>query len=101
MAELGHRTFLSLGEPNPAEIEDATGFFRRFAGVLNDHLKGKAYIVANRLTIADFGVAAFLPHADEAQLPLEGCDEVHRWYDAMTEIEAWREPWPEPAAAVA
>lgn len=91
----------SLGEPNPAEIEDATGFFKRFAGVLDAHLEGKSHIVAERLTIADFAVAAFLPHAQEAQLPLEGCGEVQRWYDAMTEIEAWREPWPEQAAAVA
>ena len=91
----------SLGEPNAAEIEDATGFFKRFAGVLNDHLEGRRYIVADRLTIADFGIAAFLPHAEDAQLPLEGCDELWRWYDAMKEIEAWREPWPAPAKAVA
>lgn len=92
---------MAPGEPDPSEIEEATGFFRRFAGVLDDHLEGRRYIVADRLTIADFGLAAFLPHAEEAQLPLEGCDEVLRWYDAMTEIEAWREPWPKQAAAVA
>jgi glutathione S-transferase len=92
---------LAPGEPDPAEIEEATGFFKRFAGVLDDHLEGRRYVVGERLTIADFGLAAFLPHAEEAQLPLEGCGEVRRWYDAMTEIEAWREPWPAPAPAVA
>jgi glutathione S-transferase len=92
---------LAPGEPDLAEIEEATGFFKRFAGVLNDHLAGRRFIVAERLTIADFGLAAFLPHAEEAGLPLEDCGEVRRWYDAMTEIDAWREPWPAPTKAVA
>jgi glutathione S-transferase len=92
---------LAPGEPDLAEIEEATGFFKRFAGVLNDHLAGRRFIVAERLTIADFGLAAFLPHAEEAGLPLEDCGNLRRLYDAMTEIEAWREPWPKQAAAVA
>lgn len=89
------------GEPDQSEIDEATGFFKRFAGVLDAHLKGRRHILGDRLTIADFGLAAFLPYAEEAGLPLEGCDEVRRWHGALTEIEAWREPWPEPAMAVA
>lgn len=84
-----------LGEPVQSEIDDATGFFKQFANVLNEHLKGKNHIVDDRLTIADFGVASFLPTATEAKLPLEGYDEVHRWHDAMMNMDAWREPWPE------
>ena len=38
-----------LGEPDQAAVEEATGFFRQFAGVLNEHLKGRDYIVGNKL----------------------------------------------------
>ena len=30
-----------MGDPDPAEIEEATGFFHRFAAVLDDHLAAK------------------------------------------------------------
>ncbi len=83
-----------LGDPDQAEIQDATGYFEQFAAVLNDHLKGKKYIVGDKLTIADFGVASFLPSAEQAKLPLDGCDEIDRWHKAMMELDAWREPWP-------
>lgn len=82
------------GETNADEVEEAAGFFKQFAGVLEDHLKGRDYIVGDALTIADFGVAAFIPMADEAKLPLDGFSEIARWHGRMNEIEAWRDPWP-------
>ena len=90
-----------LGDPDQAEIEDALGYFKQFAAVLNDHLKGKKFIVDDKLTIADFGVASFLPSAEQAKLPLDGYDEIHRWHNAMMEMDAWREPWPAKQAAAA
>lgn len=84
-----------LGDPDPAEIEDATGFFKTFAGVLNDHLKGRDTIACNRLTVADFASAAVLPYAKEAELPLDGFPEIRRWHDKLMELPAWREPFPE------
>jgi len=90
-----------LGDPDQAEIEDALGYFKQFAAILNDHLKGKKYIVGDKLTIADFGVASFLPSAEQAKLPLDGYDEIHRWHNALMEMDAWREPWPAKQAAAA
>ena len=83
-----------LGDPDPTEIEDATGYFKQFASVLNAHLKGRSYLVGERLTVADFAVAAFLPLAKEAQLPLEGFHEVERWQAKLMELPAWRQPFP-------
>ncbi|MCZ6813016.1 MAG: glutathione S-transferase family protein [Alphaproteobacteria bacterium] len=90
-----------LGEPVQSEIDDAMEFYKLFAGVLNDHLKGRDYVVGDGLTIADFGVASFLPTADEAKLPLEGCSEVHRWHDSMMKMDAWRAPWPDATTIAA
>jgi glutathione S-transferase len=83
-----------LGEPNPMEIQDATNFFKQFAGVLENHLKGRKYLVGTHLTIADFSVASFLPTAKEAQLPLDGFPEIERWHAALMDLPAWRQPFP-------
>lgn len=83
-----------LGDANPDEIDDATGYFKIFAEVLNDYLKGRRYLVGDHLTIADFATAAMLPTAIEAQLPLEGFSEIIRWHDSLMELPAWREPFP-------
>jgi glutathione S-transferase len=90
-----------LGEPDVAAIDEAMGFFRQFAGVLNSHLEGRGYLVGDGLTVADFAVAAFLPHAQEARLPIDEFPEIRRWYAKLEQLPAWREPFPTPAASAA
>jgi len=84
-----------LGSPDPAEIEDATGFFNTFAATLNDHLKDRDTIACNRLTVADFAVASVLPYAKEAELPLEPFAEIQRWHEGLMALPAWRDPFPQ------
>ena len=81
--------------PDPKEVEEATGFFTRFAEVLNDHLRGRKYLVGDGLTIADFSVAVTLPYADKIKLPLDNFPEIERWHARLNELPAWREPFPE------
>lgn len=95
------KPMFDLGEPDQEEIEDATGFYKQFAAILDNHLKGKKYIVGDTLTIADFGVAGFLPTAEPAKLPLDGCNEIRRWHNTMMEMDAWNSPWPSDQAAAA
>jgi glutathione S-transferase len=90
-----------LGEPDLAAIDEAMGFFRQFAGVLNSHLKARAYLVGEGLTVADFAVASFLPHARDAMLPLDEFPEISRWYAQLEDLPAWREPFPTRAASAA
>ena len=91
------RSVFQLGDPNQATIEESTGFFTRFAGVLDSHLEGRKYVVGDQLSIADFGLAVILPQAKEAKLPLGGYKEISRWHESMMEIEAWRDPFPAAA----
>ena len=95
---LGFENFLKpkfgLGETDAAAVEEARGFFRQFAAVLDGHLKGRAYLVGDALSLADFAVAAPLPFAGPAQLPLDGFDEIKRWYATIESLPAWREPFP-------
>lgn len=93
-----------LGDPDQAAIEEAMGFFRQFAGVLDNHLKdrhlnGRDYLVGDTLTVADFAVAAFLPGAQAARLPLDEFAEIRRWYGQLEQLPAWREPFPSAASA--
>jgi glutathione S-transferase len=90
-----------LGAPDLAAIDEAMGFFRQFAGVLNSHLEGRKYLVGDGLTVADFAVASFLPHAHEARIPLDAFPQIGRWYAQLEELPAWREPFPTPAASAA
>ena len=87
--------------PDPKAIAEATGFFRQFAQVLDDHLRGRKYLVGDGLTIADFAVAVALPYAQKAQIPVGEFAEVERWHARLNELPAWREPFPAPKTAAA
>lgn len=85
---------LGLGAPDEAAVNEATGFFRRFAKVLNDHLRGRRYLLGDRLTIADFAAAVALPYADRARIPVAEFPEIERWHGRLNELPAWRDPFP-------
>jgi glutathione S-transferase len=88
-----------MGDPDPAVVEEATSSFRRFAAVLNDHLSGRAYLVGDALTVADFAVAITLPYARRARIPLTEFREIERWHGRISEVRAWLEPFPAARAA--
>jgi glutathione S-transferase len=67
--------------------------------VLDDHLKGRAYVVGDALTIADFAVGITLPYAEDARIPLAEFPEIERWHRRLSELPAWREPFPARRAA--
>jgi glutathione S-transferase len=79
-------------EPDAKAVEEATGFFKQFAAVLNGHLRGRRYVLGDTLSIADFALAATLPQADQARIPVKGFAEIERWHDRLSELPAWREP---------
>jgi glutathione S-transferase len=92
---------LLRAEPDPKAVEEATGFFKQFAAVLNDHLRGRKFLLGDRPTIADFATAVTLPYAEKAKIPAGDFPEMLRWHDRMNELPGWREPFPavKPAAA--
>ena len=87
--------------PDLKVVEEATGFFRQFARVLNDHLRGRKYLVGDGLTLADFAVAVTLPYAEKAKIPVGEFPEVERWHARLNELPAWREPFPAATKAAA
>jgi glutathione S-transferase len=83
-----------LGDPDRAEVEQATGEWRRLATILDDHLRGRHWLVGNSISVADFAVGIALPYAKRTHLPLHEFPAVRRWHERLNELEAWREPFP-------
>lgn len=90
-----------LGDPEPAAVEEATGYVRKFGAVLDEHLQGRRYLVGEQLSVADFAVAITLPYAKDAHLPLDGLAGIERWHARLNELAAWRDPFPHAKAAAA
>lgn len=90
---------LGLGATDPGAVENALKFFHQFAAVLDGYLASRRYLVGDRLTVADFGVASFLPQAREGRLPLQDYGNVQRWHERLMEIPAWANPYPDTTAA--
>lgn len=88
-----------MGPTDAAIVKEATANFMQFAAVLDEHLSRNAYVAGPNLTIADFTLAAFLPNAAEAKIPLEPFAHIRRWYGQLDALPAWREPFPPLAAA--
>lgn len=86
-----------LSGPDAAVVENAQAEFRRYAAVLDAHLNGRRWLIDDSLTLADFAVAAALPFAESAHIPLNEFTNVHRWHERLNELEAWREPFPATA----
>ncbi len=88
------RPRFGLGNADPIAVDEGLDGFRRFAAVLNGHLKSHTWLVGDAPTVADFSLGVTLPYAEQAALPLGEFPEVRRWHDQLNEIEAWREPFP-------
>ena len=95
------KPMFGMGPPNAAAINEAIPFIKRFGTVLNDHLRGRQYLVGDRLSVADFAVGITLPYAERAQIPLDDFPEIARWHGRLNELPAWREPFPSARARAA
>ena len=88
------KPWVGMGEPDPSKVAEAQGFFRKHAGVLDQHLKGRKWLLGDDLSVADFSVAVALPYASSAAMPLDEFPQVQRWHDQLNAFEAWRNPFP-------
>jgi len=86
------------GDPDPKEVERGLAAFHPLAEVLNAHLRGKRWLLGDRLTVADFAVATGMALSAAAQFPLEKYGELTRWYDAFRVLPAWQKSLVPPQA---
>jgi glutathione S-transferase len=79
--------------PDEALLQRVDPNFRKLAGILDDALAGRTWLVGEQLSYADFRVASIMPFADEAKAPLEGRANIRRWHDRLNALEAWHRPF--------
>jgi glutathione S-transferase len=88
------RPRFGLGPPDEAALERATQGFREAAAVVEAHLDGRRFLLGDALTVADFAVAAVLPYAGQAAIPLADFPRMARWHDRLMDLPAWADPYP-------
>jgi len=89
--EKASKVVLSRGPSDPAFIARGEQNFNRFAAVLNDSLRGKTWLIGERLTIADFSVGGLVPSAGRMGLPVGDFPEILRWYKGLAALPGWLE----------
>jgi glutathione S-transferase len=81
-------------DPDEGRVDESVAKFRRHAQALDDHLKEHEWLVGGRLTLADLAVAANLTYAAATELPMDEFPNVQRWYEAISELDAWKATHP-------
>lgn len=80
-------------QPEQSVFDEAMRDWLQFMGILNDQLKGRKWLVDERLSYADFRVATCFPFAEAAGLPLADFPQVQRLSDQLNQLDAWRDPF--------
>jgi glutathione S-transferase len=88
------KKFTHQGAPDPDEIKKGEAQFHRFATVLDDHLKGREWLVGKNVTLADYAVGSVLELAEAAHLPVEKYQNIKRWYGNIEKQDAWKKSAP-------
>jgi len=93
------KKMFNAGDPNPAEVKRGEGLFNTYAAELDGHLEKRDHLVGNKLTLADFAVAAPLQYAEAARYPITAYGNIRRWYAGIAELDAWRKTAPQSRTA--
>ncbi len=84
----------AIGPANEAEVAKAEPDFHKYADVLDGQLRGKRWVTGDRLTIADFSLAAWMVYGGQAGFPLDRYREITRWYAGIVGLPAWKRTLP-------
>lgn len=84
------KKLLGRGDADPVKLAEGEENFNRYATLLNDHLKGRKYVAADHLTIADISIGAWLNSAERSQYPVAPYPEIKRWHASLSELPAWK-----------
>lgn len=85
---------LKIGEPDANELVKGAEQFHRFAKILEEHLKGRDWLVGDEVTLADLSVGSFLALAEMASYPIENYSEIKRWYGNIGQLPCWQSSEP-------
>lgn len=78
------------GDPDPAEIAKGEEALAKYGAVLDNHLKGRNFIVGDDMTLADIAIGSWLTYHAEAKMPISSFGEILRWRDSLEELDSWK-----------
>jgi len=80
--------FFNRDNPDQGIIDRATKDFRKYAEVLDAQLANNAHVTGGTLTLADFAIGVCFGYIQPLELPVEGLDNIHRWWGAFSTTES-------------
>lgn len=91
--ERGTKQRYGLGPIDEAVLGEGMAAFHQSAAVLDAQLQQRDWLLQSGVSHADFRMAAYLPFNDVARLPLADYPAVERWYQRLTSLPAWADPF--------
>jgi len=85
------RTFVT--KPDAAVLEEFGKRAKTAWGVLNAHLEGRAFVMANRPTIADLSLCGYLFFDDEIGVDWSDYPHVRDWLARIRALPGWAHPY--------
>ena len=82
--------FFNRDNPDQAIIKSASKSFRKYATILDGNLADKAYVTGDTLTLADFAIGAGFGYIVPLELPVDGLENIHRWWGAFSATDSGR-----------
>lgn len=82
------------GEPDPVEVARGEALVAQYASVLDAHLAGKTWVAQDRITLADYSLAAGFALAGPARLPIADYKHLLSWLGRVQELPAWQRTQP-------
>lgn len=91
------------GAPDQGKVDAALENYRRFAGVLENHLAERDFMLGDGVTVADFAVGSHsaLAMIPGAQVPLDDYPSVKAWCLRLESLPSWGATAPNTRAEAA
>ena len=80
--------FFNRDNPDQGIIDRATKDFRKYAEVLDAQLANNAHVTGDTLTLADFAIGVCFGYIQPLELPVEGLDNINRWWGTFSTTES-------------
>jgi glutathione S-transferase len=98
---IGYLTFeriwkglIGQGGPDADVVARAENELAKFAAVLDGHLAGRAWLVGDKLSLADFALAPPLMYTEQAKLPVQQYPHIMAWYERVRQLDVWKNTEP-------
>lgn len=83
------KPMIGAGAADPVQVLRGESLIANAATILDEHLANSEWICQSGLSLADLAVSAPLADKDSARLPLDGLENLQRWFKQVQSLDAW------------